>query len=112
MRDSPDGGFTDKERHDWIIVILKAILNPLESRERVKVDFFSGLHKGATQMNFDKWIDDLKKARRSKAKTSVHLLPLSSHDKFHEGGYTSLEYGAHSAKANGAANISLGGGPV
>jgi hypothetical protein len=99
---------TDTRRHDWIIAPFDAILNPLDFLEAADLTGPAGLHKGAMKMNFDKWIDDLKNARKAQTGEGVHHLPRRSHQKFNEGGYTSIEYLAHSAKATGTENLTIG----
>jgi hypothetical protein len=100
---------TDKGSHDYIIALFDAILNPLDFLEAADLTGPAGLHKGAMKMNFDKWIDDLKNARKAQTGEGVHYLPGRSHQKFNEGGYTSIEYLAHSAKATGTENLTIDG---
>ncbi len=61
-------------------------------------------------MNFAKWMDDLKKAYRSRMDTNTLPRWDRSHYKPKEGGYTRYEYLAHAIKATGETNHSLGGG--
>jgi hypothetical protein len=61
-------------------------------------------------MNFDKWIDDLKKARKSQNEKTIHHLLRRSDQAADEGGYTRIEYLAHSARTFTPDGLILGGG--